>query len=126
MTILTSIPRQQLFSAIRDSWRADTSAAGEWSPENPSHGQCAVTALLLQDYLGGTLMRCTVGGVSHYWTYLPSGEDVDLTREQFPTFEPDGDIEERSRDYVLGFEDTARRYRTLAARVREALGLDGS
>lgn len=100
-----------LLAAIPLAWAADTSAAAEWSASNPALGQCAVTALVVQDRLGGDLRRATVGEVSHYWNAVDGGE-IDLTRHQFPTFAP-GAIETRSRDYVLSFPATRRRYEIL-------------
>lgn len=97
-------------------WSADTSAADDWSPDNPAKGQCAVTALVLQDRLGGVLLRAVNEGVSHYWNRLPDGFEVDMTRDQFTTWEP-GEIVERDRDYVLSFPDTAARYALLCERL---------
>lgn len=118
----TGCPLVALVGALRTGWTRDTSADNQhWSPDNPSYGQCAVTSLIVQDILGGCLLRARVKGTTHYWNRLPSGEEIDLTREQFGgvTEVPAG--EERSRDYVLSFPDTAQRYRALADSVREAL-----
>ena len=72
--------------AIRSSWGTDT--AYPMSPHpfltgHPSTGQCAVSAVLLQDYVGGRLQKGRVNGlVSHYWNLI-DGTAVDLTAEQF-------------------------------------------
>lgn len=111
-----------LLDAIHACWSAETSASpDEWTPENPSRGQCAVVALVIQDEVGGDLLRSTVGGESHYWNRVDGGE-VDYTLEQFP----DGSSYDeppvvRSRDYVLSHPDTARRYQHLRAAVDEYL-----
>jgi hypothetical protein len=111
-----------LVAALRTRWTRDTSADQQhWSPENPSYGQCAVTSLIVQDILGGSLLRARVKGTTHYWNRLPSGEELDLTREQFGAVTDIPTGEERPRDYVLSFPDTARRYHALAESVREAL-----
>jgi hypothetical protein len=90
--------------------------------ENRSWGQCAVTALLVQDRLGGRLLRTTVGGASHYLNETPDGERIDLTLEQFgPGATYDFEPIERQRDYVLSFPDTARRYELLRERIVLAL-----
>lgn len=90
---------------IRSAWSQDTTSPScqkIWSRENPAQGQCAVTALLIQDLLGGELLRTKVPGHgSHYYNRLPSGDTTDLTAEQFP---PETDIpqgEPRDREYVL-------------------------
>lgn len=113
---VSPVHHARLGSAVRGAWSAATSSDPEWSPDTPSLGQCAVTALLVQDWFGGRLLRATVGGVSHYWNILRSGEELDLTREQFAVFEP-VDVELRSRDYVLSFPDTDYRYQLLVQRV---------
>jgi hypothetical protein len=113
---------EEVAAAIASSWQAASSNDPDnWSPENPSHGQCAVTALAVQELLGGDLLRADVHGVSHYWNRLRSGEELDLTRSQFPSFAP-GPVAVRERDYVLGFPDTAYRYRLLWGLVVERLG----
>ena len=60
----------------------------EWSRENPSRDQCGMTALVVQDILGGDLVLAEVhvDGAQighHYWNRLPDGTDVDLTADQF-------------------------------------------
>ena len=105
--------------SLLTAWGRDTSAdPANWSEDNPSYGQCAVTALVLQDVAGGRLMRTTVGGVSHYLNELPGGLLVDLTVQQFgPGATYDTQPEPRTRDYVLSHYETRRRYERLAARV---------
>ena len=76
---------------VRAAWGADTcdpSDLADWRPGNPARGQCGVTALVLQDLLGGDLILGKVfeGGVQtgyHYWNRLPDGREIDLTAEQF-------------------------------------------
>lgn len=87
LTSLTEIER-----AIRANWSpgtCDPVDLPDWSIENPARGQCGVTALLLQELLGGELLLAPVSrsdgsrqGV-HYWNRLAGGVEVDLTREQF-------------------------------------------
>lgn len=112
--------------ALNRSWSRDTSAEPQaWSEATPAWGQCAVTALIIQDLLGGELLRCDVGSTSHYWNRLPSKREIDLTRHQFgPDFEP-RTVEERARDYVLAFSDTRMRYRKLREGVMAWLRAEG-
>jgi hypothetical protein len=73
------------------AWGADTcypDMSEEWSPDNPSRDQCGMTALVVQDILGGELIiaEVHVGGAKvghHYWNRLPDGSEVDLTSDQF-------------------------------------------
>lgn len=105
--------------ALRLAWCAETSSDPTWSAKNPALGQCAVTALVVQDRLGGDLLRTTVDGVSHYFNRLPDGTELDLTRDQFPEWAPT-EVEPRSREYVLSFPATAARYDLLRERLGAA------
>jgi hypothetical protein len=101
-------------------WAADTSVdPSSWTPERPSSGHCAVTALLVAQYTKATtIMRVVMGdGQSHYYNRLPDGEDVDLTRDQFNDFSPVGQPEVRTREYLLSNDDTRSRYELLRRRL---------
>lgn len=86
-----------------------------WPNRNPL-GQCAVTALVIQDALGGKLKRGMVGAVSHYWNELEDGSEIDFTREQFAEFSV-SDVAYRTREYVLSYPDTVARYEALRSAV---------
>jgi hypothetical protein len=82
---------ERLEAAIRVSWSIETCDPTDvpgWTGANPSLGQCAVTALVVHDLLGGELLEAEVqhrdGSPQgfHYWNRL-AGVDVDLTRDQF-------------------------------------------
>src|SRR3954468_204190 len=81
-----------LEAAIRAAWSAascDPVDLPDWSPANPARGQCGVTALVVQDLLGGELLIADVHRADgtrqgvHYWNRFAGGVEVDLTREQF-------------------------------------------
>jgi len=115
----------RLEEAIRASWDRETTEEPDvWTDENPAYGNCAVTALVVRDYLGGGVVAGGVlrGGAPvdrHAWNRLPSGLEVDLSRDQFR----DG---EQYEDAAVVTEfvgaRTQERYELLAARVRERLG----
>jgi hypothetical protein len=116
------VTRHDLESALEAAWSRDTSAdAATWSEANRAWGQCAVTALIVQDYLGGILRRGEVGPISHYWNLTPSGDEVDLTWQQFPSGTEITNVTVRTREYVLSHVETARRYEKLARRVDQIL-----
>jgi hypothetical protein len=84
-----------LQAAISASWSLETcdpTDAPRWTLANPSLGQCAVTALVVHDLLGGRLLEAEVHREDgsrqgfHYWNRL-TGVDIDLTREQFASTE---------------------------------------
>lgn len=114
------IEMRSLEERVRRAWCRETSVDVDWSPENPAQGQCAVTALVVQDEFGGGLVRCSVGATSHYWNVLPGGREVDLTREQFGAEFSPSKTEARSRSYVLSFPETRRRYALLRERINKA------
>ncbi len=120
----------ELKELLKKSWSEKTTADPMgWSPKNPAWGQCAVTALVVQDFFGGKLLRTMVKlksvphteECSHYWNLLPNGREIDLTREQFPegTIVPNG--EPRNRQYVLSFAPTRARYTLLRLGVENQI-----
>lgn len=78
------LPR--LLIALKRSWDKETCyppLQGEWAEKNPAFGQCAVTALIVQDFFGGELLFCD--HQNHAWNKLPDGTEIDLTQSQFPS-----------------------------------------
>jgi hypothetical protein len=124
----------QLEQAIRESWSADTSDdRDEWSPENAGRGQCDITSLVVHDLLGGDLLAADVyldgeRVEAHMWNRLPSGLEVDLTRDQFKRGEVIGEPVARPRRADIAEPAHPRyhryeKYLVLAERVRSRLGL---
>ncbi len=122
----------QLERAIRESWSRDTADDDDWPPENAGRGQCDITSLVVHDLLGGELLAAGVyvDGQrieSHMWNRLPSGIEVDLTRDQFKRGEVVGEAVTRPRP--AEFDPTHPRYHryekylVLSDRVRRRLGL---
>ena len=69
---------EALRGALEQSWSADTSSSAAWSEGNRAKGQCAVTACVVQDYLGGDILNSVATlpsgeTVSHYLTSLTVG-----------------------------------------------------
>jgi hypothetical protein len=81
----------RLRPVLRGAWGPDTCDPvdlADWRPENPARGQCGVSALVVQDLLGGELILGEVHANGtcrgyHYWNRLADGTEVDLTRDQF-------------------------------------------
>jgi hypothetical protein len=126
----------QLEEAIRGAWSEDTADEDDdWTPDNPSRGQCDITTLVVHDLLGGEVLAADVflDGVrveAHMWNRLPSGLEVDLTREQFRLGQVVGEPSVRERPAT--FDPAHPRYHryeqylVLSARVRGTLGLSDS
>lgn len=122
--------------------RTSSDPAG-WSRKGPAWGQCAVSALYVQEKLGGSIVRVmykTPQGLegSHYFNFV-GGQKIDLTLQQFPAqtvFTPsvldrpltllqitqdyviskgqqDGDV----RSYLLSNPDTAARYERMKKNI---------
>lgn len=103
-----------MITPLNEAWSKQTSSdSANWSEANPAWGQCAVTALIVQDVLGGDLLRALVNGTSHYWNRLPNGQELDLTIQQFINVVSKTEPVVRDRAYVLSFPDTALRYHLL-------------
>jgi len=103
-----------LRARLENAWSRSTSAEPTvWTPSNPAWGQCAITALIVQEEFGGELLRGQMREGSHYWNRLPDGTEVDLTLQQFERTPEFADIQARSREEVLRHPDTARRYKLL-------------
>ncbi len=118
--------------ALSKSWAKETSSDPErWNRDNPAWGQCAVTALIVNDYLGGGIVWAEAKHpdgkvISHYFNRIGE-QEIDLTRRQFPegTIIPAG-VEKKktyasTRDYVLSFPATKQRYEILKQKVGEYL-----
>ena len=115
---------------IRAGWSSETCdplALDEWSPETPARGQCAVTALIVQELFGGELLLAEVHYPDgsrqglHYWNRLGNGLELDLTREQFlesETVQAPVPVD-RPADLTRG--RLFPQYRALAALVRSGL-----
>jgi hypothetical protein len=127
---------QKLIVVIPRCWGADTSVyAGTWRPANAASGQCAVTALVVEDFTGLKAVRGRVEfsnghWLSHYWNEDSEGR-VDLTASQFAV--PDLPVDfkyvplppeggQSVHDYLLNAPATAGRYNLLKHRVLLALG----
>jgi len=112
---------EELERIIELSWSKDTcvdSLKNYWNVVDNSLGQCAVTSLIVNLYMGGKIMRCISETGSHYYNLI-NGNVVDLTVSQFKTL-PDYDSSvERSVEYLLSNEDTKRRYLLLLQNVKE-------
>jgi len=91
--------------------------ADRWNENIKCLGQGAVAALVLNDFLGGKIMRCESEAGSHYYNLI-NGQIVDLTVSQFNSLPDYENGEERTREYLLSNEDTKERYKLLLGRVK--------
>ena len=120
--------------ALKKSWSKKTSYIPDtWNPLHPALGQCAITALLVHDYLGGTILWAEAvypdgQKVSHYFNNINNIE-IDLTKEQFPkgTTISKG-VEKKkgfsnTREFMSSDANTQKRYKLLKSEVIKNLSI---
>lgn len=75
-----------MVGALNWSWTAQTAYKAEyWTPGNPARGQCAVSALVVQDLLGGHIEKVRIAPYGwHYFNVVPDVGRIDTTASQFP------------------------------------------
>ncbi len=114
---------QALFAVLLQCWSAETCAPrlrDGWSRENPTRGQCSVTAFLAQDIFGGKVFGILREG-GNYHCYNIIGDCVfDLTDEQFGGEKLDySSGTEQQRETHFAREEKRLRYELLRQRVLE-------
>ena len=117
----------ELYNILRLCWSKETSypsCQADWVKDDPSFGQCAITAMLVYDMFGGTIHRIRVpGGGTHYFNKI-NGHYIDLTREQFDLYnipvqyDPN---ETRDRQFCGKNADTQKRFQILVNNITEHL-----
>ncbi len=112
----------ELYDALLKIWSSDTCAPRmreKWSEENPTLGQCSITAFLAQDIFGGKVYGI-LRPDGNYHCYNVIGDCIfDLTSEQF------GDEKlcyennpEQFREVHFAKEEKHLRYEKLKAELR--------
>lgn len=108
----------RLQAALEKAWSAETSS--RWLPANPARGQCSVTALVVEDIVGGEIAKTGVDGAWHFYN-LVDGKRVDFTQSQFLEPPPYTDTLSNRED---AFTDTSlSQYRILRTGVLREMAL---
>ncbi len=116
---------RMLYDLLGDIWCAETCAPrmrAEWSPENPTWGQCSVTAFLAQDIFGGKVYGVPLeDGNVHCFNRV--GDCVfDLTSEQFGDTALDySHCPEQFREIHFAKEEKRLRYEALKAQLKTVI-----
>ncbi|MGI6264891.1 MAG: YunG family protein [Acutalibacteraceae bacterium] len=113
---------RDLYDALRRLWCAGTCAPrmrDEWRADNPTFGQCSITAFLAQDIFGGKVYGVPLED-GHFHCYNAVGERVfDLTSEQFlPRELVYQNNPEQYREIHFAKEEKRLRYEALKAALR--------
>lgn len=118
MALKTEVPRDpaHIGRILEECWSAETSS--RWSAATPSRGQCSVTALVLNDHLGGDILKTRVGDSWHFYNRL-GGLRLDATAAQFAEPVAYTDLPS-NREEALA-DCTPEQYRTLSRGFSAAL-----
>lgn len=119
---LTPCDYYDLLSRI---WCRETCASrmrADWSEDNPTLGQCTITAFLMQDLFGGRVYGVKLPD-GNYHSFNAVGDCVfDLTSEQFGNQPPAfADLSEQDRETHLGKEEKRLRYELLKRKLSAVL-----
>ena len=105
------------YDLLTGIWCAQTCAPRmrkDWTPENPTLGQCSITAFLLQDLFGGRVYGVPLPDGNFHCFNEVSGCVFDLTSEQFGDTVLDYEnCPEQSREVHLSKEEKRQRYEYL-------------
>ncbi len=106
--------------ALKKSWQKDTAYhkdAPNWTSTNPALGQCAITALLFNEFFGGKIYSgVSKNGIVHYWN-KKFGIKIDLTKQQFDKKLKFDNITKWDREDLLKTGDVQDRYNLLKRRT---------
>lgn len=109
----------QLYDALLKLWCAETCAPrmrDRWTPENPTLGQCSITAFLAQDIFGGRVLGVPRPGGAFHCFNMVGDYAFDLTSEQFGGEKLDYDhCPEQLREVHFAKAEKLERYERLKA-----------
>lgn len=112
-----------LYDRLRSAWCAETCAPrmrADWSAENPTLGQCSITAFLAQDIFGGVVRGVGLGDGNFHCFNVVEGRAFDLTSEQFGDRALDyRDCPEQRREVHFAKEEKRQRYELLKRRLED-------
>lgn len=62
------LPIDKINKALLKSWSLESSS--KWSNDNPARGQCGVTALVINDLLGGEIRKTKLPDGWHFYNII--------------------------------------------------------
>lgn len=117
---------RDLYRALLACWCAETCAPRmreRWSPEDPTVGQCSVTAFLAQDLFGGEVLGIPLPEGGFHCFNLVGGRRFDLSSEQFHGAALDyAHALPQSRELHFAREEKRQRYVLLKRRLEQWTG----
>jgi 8-oxo-dGTP pyrophosphatase MutT (NUDIX family) len=116
------------YELLSGLWCAETCAPRmrkDWSPENPTLGQCSVTAFLMQDLFGGEVRGVPLGDGNFHCFNVVDGRLFDLTSEQFGPLRLNYEnCPLQTREQHFAKEEKRQRYELLKSRLAALLALE--
>ena len=120
---------RDLYDALLGLWCADTCAPrmrGDWTADNPTLGQCSITAFLAQDIFGGKVYGVPLKDGGFHCFNVVDGHRFDLTSQQFGDAKLKyDDCPEQHREVHFAKEEKRQRYEKLKSMLKMSQG-DGS
>ena len=122
-----SVPQEvrDIYERLLKCWCPGTCAASmreDWSPDNPSLGQCSISSFLVQDELGGEVYGIPLPGGGVHCFNKVNGVVFDLTSAQFGGKELDySNCAPQSRETHFADPDKLRRYTLLKELYRDVV-----
>ena len=115
---------RDMYDLLSAVWNADTCAPrmrAEWRPENPTLGQCSITAFLVQDLFGGKVFGVPLEDGNFHCYNAVDGCVFDLTSEQFGEEKLNYENNpEQFREVHFAKEEKRLRYELLKKRLLHA------
>lgn len=118
---------RELYDVLMTCWSRETCAPRlreQWTEENPTLGQCSITAFLVQDLFGGKVYGIRRPGGNYHCYNDVNGCVFDLTSEQFAEEASELVYEnnpEQSRETHFAKEEKYQRYLALKEMLRQRL-----
>ena len=120
-----------MFEILLEVWCKETaypSCQKEYVQENdPTYGQCAITATLVYDMFGGTIHKIRVsGGGTHYFNKI-NEHYIDLTSDQFDLYNIYVDYSNNElvkREDCGKNADTLKRYKLLVQAIDNKVNIE--
>ena len=113
------------YDLMKDVWCAETCAPrmrADWTPENRTHGQCSVTAFLMQDLFGGKVYGVPLEDGNFHCFNVVEDCIFDLTSEQFGNRVLDYEhCPEQRREFHFQKTEKKQRYEILKERLMQRL-----
>lgn len=118
---------KEMFEALLNTWDDETVSPGclpVYNHDNdPSKGECTITAMLVQDIFGGTIRRIHVGMGTHSLNEI-NGNFYDLASDQFAVMNIPLNYEENEiadRERLNSDDNVYKRYLLLKDKLKDVL-----